>query len=59
MKPDFSFLTQVDLDDDAASDAEATADMAAGRGVPHEEVAEWLATWGTSDSMPAPRRWFE
>ena len=27
---------------------------AAGAGVPHEEVARWLASWGTSRELPRP-----
>ena len=43
---------------DAAS-AEARADRAAGRGVPHAEVAKWLATWGTPDYKPMPPEWLK
>lgn len=46
--------------DDEAEDlnaAEADADAAAGRVVPHEEVAKWLATWGTPQSGPPPKEW--
>ena len=39
--------------------ARARASVAAGRGVPHEEVAKWLQTWGTADSGPPPQEWFE
>lgn len=38
-------------------DAEGMADIAAGRVVPHKEVAAWLDTWGTPDEKPAPARW--
>jgi predicted transcriptional regulator len=34
--------------------AEAEADVAAGRVVPHEAVVEWLKSWGTADERPAP-----
>ncbi|WP_454759094.1 antitoxin [Caulobacter segnis] len=43
--------------DDEAADAEGMADIAAGRLVPHEEVAAWLDTWGTSSERPAPTEW--
>ena len=43
----------------AESLARARADVAAGRVVPHEEVAKWLATWGTEDEKPMPREWLE
>ena len=29
-------------------------DEAAGAGVPHEEVARWLASWGTGRELPRP-----
>jgi predicted transcriptional regulator len=44
---------------DRLSDAEADADIAAGRVVDHEEVAAWLATWGKPDEKPAPEEWFK
>ncbi len=44
---------------DRLSDAEADADIAAGRFVDHEEVAAWLATWGKPDEKPAPEEWFK
>jgi predicted transcriptional regulator len=48
---------------DAAQDERAVregeADAEAGRVVPHEDVAEWLATWGTPEEKPAPKSWFK
>jgi predicted transcriptional regulator len=44
---------------DAAADAEGLADIAAGRIVPHAEVAAWLETWGTPDEQPPPRSWLK
>ena len=52
-------FTRLFEEDDAASDARAEADIAAGRVVPHEEVAKWLKTWGTPEAGPPPREWFE
>ena len=46
-------------EDDAIADARADAEIAAGRGVPHEEVVAWLKKWGTPDEVPAPAEWFE
>jgi predicted transcriptional regulator len=43
--------------DEEAADAEGMADIAAGRVVPHEQVAAWLDTWGTSSEQPAPPEW--
>ncbi|HEY2049734.1 MAG TPA: antitoxin [Caulobacteraceae bacterium] len=50
-----------DLDDEALELAmqEAEADIAAGRVVPHEEVAKWLRTWGTPSETPPPPEWFK
>jgi predicted transcriptional regulator len=41
-----------------ASDARAREQIAAGKGVPHEEVVKWLKTWGTPDEGPPPPEWF-
>jgi len=47
-----------DIEPDAALearlDAEAEADVAAGRVVPHAKVVEWLKSWGTADELPCP-----
>lgn len=40
-----------------AAIAEARRDVAAGRVIPHEQVAAWLETWGTPDYKPMPREW--
>ena len=54
-----------DLFDEPAEAAEEAAllrgeaEAAAGKGVPHEEVAAWVRTWGTADEKRAPRHWFE
>nr|WP_295111149.1 antitoxin [uncultured Caulobacter sp.] len=47
------FIFETDEEAEAA-DAEGMADIAAGRVVPHEEVAAWLDTWGTPGELPAP-----
>lgn len=41
-------------DDDAQADAEALADLKAGRTVSHEAVKAWLQSWGTVDELPPP-----
>lgn len=41
----------------AEADAEGLADIAAGRVVPHAEVAGWLETWGTPDEPAQPASW--
>jgi len=43
---------------DAIRDAQADADIAAGRGVPHAEVVAWMRKWGTAEETPAPAEWF-
>ncbi|WP_216361203.1 antitoxin [Caulobacter mirabilis] len=48
--------TVYDADYDKRS-AAADADAAAGRVVPHEEVAKWLASWGTPNETPLPKSW--
>lgn len=40
-------IFEIDEEAEAAADAEGMADVAAGRVVPHEDVAAWLDTWGT------------
>jgi predicted transcriptional regulator len=59
MKPEPSIFDQVDDESEAAADAEGLADLAAGRVVPHAEVAAWLETWGTPDEKPALASWFK
>lgn len=46
-------------DADPEEDARLDADIAAGRGIPHELVRAWLLTWGTSEYKPMPREWLE
>lgn len=46
-------------EEDEEGDAQALADVAAGRVVPHEKVVEWLRTVGTPDHRPMPREWLE
>ena len=40
--------------EDAAADAQALADLKAGRTVDHETVKAWLRSWGTADELPPP-----
>ncbi|MDB5438672.1 MAG: CopG family transcriptional regulator [Caulobacteraceae bacterium] len=40
---------------EAAADARAEADMAAGRVVSHEAVSRWLLTWGKTGRPPRPK----
>ena len=41
-------------DDEAVLDAQAEADVDAGRFVPHAEVVQWLESWGTANELPCP-----
>jgi len=49
------FDEEEDAETAARLDAEAEADIAAGRVVPHEKVMEWLKSWGTSNELPCPK----
>jgi predicted transcriptional regulator len=40
---------------EAAADARAEADAAAGRVVSHSAVRRWLASWGSGARLPRPR----
>jgi predicted transcriptional regulator len=49
-----TIFDEIDQDAEARAIAEAEADLAAGRVVPHEEVVKWLRSWGTADELPCP-----
>ena len=59
MSVEFESLKNRELEAEAASIARARADIAEGRVVEHEKVAEWLKTWGTRDEHPIPPEWLE
>jgi predicted transcriptional regulator len=59
MNPEPSIFDVIDDQADARREAEAMADVAAGRLIANEDVCAWLETWGTPDEQPAPDRWFE
>lgn len=40
--------------DEVAADAEALADLKAGRTVSHVAVKAWLQSWGTEAELPPP-----
>lgn len=52
-----SIFDEIDEEADARREAEAEADVAAGRVVPHERVAEWLRSIGTASEKPVPYSW--
>lgn len=39
--------------------AEAEADFAAVRCIPHEVVGAWLKSWGAPDYKPMPKAWLK
>lgn len=55
--PEPSIFHASDPDAEERGLREAEADVAAGRIVPHDEVAKWLLTWGTPDEGPPPASW--
>jgi predicted transcriptional regulator len=59
MKPEPSIFDLPDEEADARREAEALADLDAGRVIPNDEVCAWLETWGTPDEKPAPKTWFK
>ena len=59
MKPEPSIFDLPDEDGDARREAEAVADVAAGRVISNDEICAWLETWGTPDETPAPAKWFK
>ncbi len=46
-----------DIDEEAEGRAiaKARAEIAAGKFIPHEDVMEWLQSWGTPNERPAPK----
>jgi predicted transcriptional regulator len=53
-KPEPSLFDEIDDDAEAAADARAEADIAAGRVISHEAMKRWLLSWGTLEEGPAP-----
>ncbi|HWU14379.1 MAG TPA: CopG family transcriptional regulator [Caulobacter sp.] len=54
-QPEPSLFDEIDDDAEAAADARAEADIAAGRTISHEAMKRWLLSWGTPDEKPAPK----
>jgi predicted transcriptional regulator len=52
--PKSIFDVEPDEELEARLDSEAEAAYAAGRVVPHEQVIQWLKSWGTPDELPRP-----
>jgi predicted transcriptional regulator len=54
MESEPSIFGEVDQAADEAADAEALADLEAGRTVSWQAVERWLSSWGTDNKLPAP-----
>jgi hypothetical protein len=46
--------SQSDEAEEARLDADAQADYASGRVVPHSDVVKWLKSWGKPNELPCP-----
>jgi predicted transcriptional regulator len=55
MKIEPSLFDEIDDAAEAAADARAEADVAAGRTISHEAVSRWLASWAKGDPTPPPK----
>ncbi len=54
MKPEPSIFDEVDQAAEDTADAEALADLEAGRTISHAAVKRWLESWGRADQLPPP-----
>ena len=54
MAEPLSIFDTIDEEAEARAIAQARADIAAGRFVPHAKVVEWLRSWGTPNELPCP-----
>jgi len=52
--PAVNIFDSEDADAEERALREAEAELAAGKGVPHEQVRRWLLSWGTDDELPPP-----
>jgi predicted transcriptional regulator len=56
-EPEPNIFDEFEDEADRQAMAEADADIAAGRVVPHERVVEWLKSLGTPNQLPTPYSW--
>jgi predicted transcriptional regulator len=49
-----AIFDEIDTEAESRAIAEAEADVAADRVVPHEDVVKWLRSWGKPDELPCP-----
>jgi predicted transcriptional regulator len=54
MKSEPSIFDEIDQAAEDAADAEALADLDAGRTISHAAVKRWLLSWGTAKELPPP-----
>jgi predicted transcriptional regulator len=48
------FDTPLDAAEEARLDAQAEAEIDAGKGIPHAKVRAWLESWGKPNELPCP-----
>jgi predicted transcriptional regulator len=56
-EPDPNIFDALEDEAELLAEAEADADIAAGRVVPHERVKDWLKSLGTPNQLPTPYSW--
>ena len=55
MKIEPSLFDEIDDEAEAAADARAEADIAAGRTISHEAVSRWLSSWANGAPTAPPK----
>lgn len=50
-----SIFDEFDEEAEALADAEADADIAAGRVISNEAVMRWIKSWGADNELPPPQ----
>jgi predicted transcriptional regulator len=50
-----SLFDDIDQEAEAAADARAEADFAAGRVISHKVMRAWLLSWGKPEELPPPK----
>ncbi|NQE63828.1 CopG family transcriptional regulator [Caulobacter sp. RHG1] len=54
MKIEPAIFDEIDEAAEAAADARAEADVAAGRVISHEAMSRWLSSWAEGNPQPPP-----
>jgi predicted transcriptional regulator len=55
LEEEASIFDEIDEEADARREAEAEADVAAGRVISHEAMKRWLLSWDTPNELPPPK----